>query len=78
MYVLLAFERLPFLRNNFPFTKIVTSGNSPRFSGVVAVVVAADVATATVAAADDDVTTGAFLQFGFYFFPMMITIHTVG
>ena len=79
MYVLLAFERLPFLRNNSPFTKNVNSGNSPRFSGVVAVFVAADVATATVATADDDdVTTGAFLRFDFYLFPMMIAIHTVG
>ena len=75
MYVLLAFERLSFLRNNSPFTKNVNSGNSTRFSGVVA----ADVATATVAAADDDdVTTGAFLRFDFYCFPMMITIHAVG
>ena len=62
------------MRSNSPFTKNVNSGNSTRFSGVVA----ADVATATVAADDDDVTTGALLRFDFYFFPMMITIHTVG
>ena len=88
--IFLAFERLPFLRNDSPFTKNVDSGNSssatvpvPRSAAAAAatavvVVVVADAVEAATDAVDVAVAvavaTGALLRFAFDFFPMMITI----